>query len=179
MNNKKIAFLSAFQYVIPADYEAWFEDLAEKGWHPQNVGQWSSIAMTFGKGEATKYRYVFDMQSSVKKDYKLTYEEFGWEFVGQMASSFLWRKQYSGERPESFSDEENLVNRSKRFVWAVSFSFIIMFITAVIITVCFALNFTQLKFGYYVQFLLGLLISYSFTFYLGGVMRKIYKNKNR
>ncbi len=55
--------------------------------------------MNFVKEKPKKYRYVIDMQAFPKKDYKLTYQEFGWEFVGQMASAFVWRKEYAKERP--------------------------------------------------------------------------------
>ncbi|HEX9060509.1 MAG TPA: DUF2812 domain-containing protein, partial [Clostridia bacterium] len=69
MTKSKKALFSAFRYFIPADYEAWFEKLAEEGWHPQKVGQWSSVVMNFAKGEPKKYRYVVDMQAVPKKDY--------------------------------------------------------------------------------------------------------------
>ncbi len=58
---KKIKWLSAFTYFIPADYEAWFEDLASKGWHPKKIGQSSSLAMVFEKGEPKQYKYVVDL----------------------------------------------------------------------------------------------------------------------
>ncbi|MDR3312940.1 MAG: DUF2812 domain-containing protein [Oscillospiraceae bacterium] len=77
MKNKMIKWLTPFRYVVPADYERWFEALAEKGWHPQKVVQSSSIAMTFVKSEQKNFRYVVDMQAAPKSDYKATYEAFG------------------------------------------------------------------------------------------------------
>jgi hypothetical protein len=122
MSDKKIHWLTPFKYAVPADYENWFEALALEGWHPVKVGQWSSIAMRFSKSEPKRYRYVVDMQAAPKKDYKRMYEEFGWEFVGQMASAMVWRREYDGERPESFSDTPSRRERNKRFFWAVSVS---------------------------------------------------------
>jgi len=123
MKDKKTYWLTAFRYVVPADYEKWFEELAADGWHPVRVGQWSSIAMRFRKGEPKKYRYVVDMQPAPKKEYKTTYKDFGWEFVGQMASAYVWRREYAGERPESFSDIDSRRGRNRRFIWAVAVSF--------------------------------------------------------
>ena len=123
MKNSKTYWFSAFKYVVPADYEEWFERLAAQGWHPVKVGQWNSIAMRFAKGDPKKYRYVVDMQPFPGKDYKQTYRDFGWEFVGQMASAYVWRQEYEGERPESFSDNGSRRGRNKRFIGAVSVSF--------------------------------------------------------
>lgn len=125
MKNSKRYWFSAFRYVAPADYERWFEGLAAQGWHPVKVGQWNSIAMRFAKGEPRKFRYVVDMQPFPKKEYRQTYEDFGWEFVGQMASAMVWRREYENERPESFSDAQSLRDRGRRFVGAASVSFII------------------------------------------------------
>ena len=125
MKNTRLYWLTPFKYVVPADYEDWFEKLALHGWHPVKIGQWSSIAMRFTKGEPKRYRYVVDMQPSPKKDYTRIYGEFGWEFVGQMASAYVWRREYDDERPESFSDLPSRRSRNSRFFWAVAVSFII------------------------------------------------------
>ncbi len=122
MTEKALYWLTPFRYVVPADYENWFEEKAAAGWHPVKVGQWSSIAMRFTKSTPKRYRYVVDMQAVPRKDYRRTYEEFGWEFVGQMASAMVWRREYDGERPESFSDAQSRRGRNKRFFWAVSVS---------------------------------------------------------
>lgn len=128
MKNRKTLFFSAFKSAIPADYEGWFEELAAMGWHPVKVGQWSSIAMRFEKSEPKKYRYVVDAQPNPKKDYKHTYEEFGWEYVGQMASMHVWREEYTDVRPESFSDAPSREERNKRFFSAISVAFTIFLV---------------------------------------------------
>ena len=88
--------------------------------------------MRFEKGEPKRYRYVVDLQPAPRKDYKRVYEEFGWEFVGQMASSYVWRREYEGERPESFSDLSSRRSRNKRFFWAVAVSFIMLALGALV-----------------------------------------------
>lgn len=104
MKDTRVLYFSAFRHVVPEDFERWFEELTAAGWHPVKVGQWSSIAMRFERSEPRKYRYVIDMQAAPKRDYRPTYESFGWEFVGQMASAPVWHMAYAEERPESFSD---------------------------------------------------------------------------
>ncbi len=128
----KTFWFTAFRYVVPADYEQWFELKAAEGWHPYKVGQWSSIAMRFTEGKPKKYRYVADMQPFPKKEYMQMYEEFGWEFVGQMASMMVWRREYENERPESFSDISSRKARNKRFIGAVAVSFVLFLVGALV-----------------------------------------------
>jgi len=132
MSSTKLCWWTPFKYAVPADYENWFEQQGLQGWHPVKVGQWSSFAMRFEKGEPKRYRYVVDLQPAPRKDYKRVYEEFGWEFVGQMASSYVWRREYEGERPESFSDLSSRRSRNKRFFWAVAVSFIMLALGALV-----------------------------------------------
>jgi len=179
MKNKKTVWFSAFKNVVPADYEKWLEDSALQGWQVDKIGQWSSVCMTLKRGEPKQYRFVYDMQAVPKKDYKTTYEQFGWEFVGQMASAFIWRKKYTQERPESFSDKESLKKRNRRVIAAASVSFFIFLLTAIIVTLCFVVNFRHLVPSDILQFILGMVLSYVFTIYMGYVMNKINKNNQR
>ena len=137
------------------------------------------MAMNFVKTEPKKYRYVVDVQAVPKTDYKPTYEAFGWEYVGQMASIFVWRKQYDNERPESFSDKENRIARNKRLTAAISFSFILFLLTSLSILTCFIWNFNRLTIGGLIQFILGSLLSCGLTICIGYVMWKISKNREK
>lgn len=177
MKNRKVIFFSAFKYVVPTDYEHFFEDLAAKGWHPVKVGQWSSIAMHFEKSEPNKYRYVVDAQSTPKKGYKQTYEEFGWEYVGQMASMYVWRAEYSDVRPESFSDAPSREERNKRFYSAISVAFTIFLVGAL----AFAAGalFSNLTSSDQLQFGLAAALFSLIALLLGVVMRKVKKNIDR
>jgi hypothetical protein len=85
----------------------------------------------FPAGKPKKYRFVYDPQVSPRKEYIATYEQFGWEYLGRMASAHFWRMEYEGERPQAFSDQEGLVDRNRRNLIAVSVSFFI-FLAAVI-----------------------------------------------
>lgn len=120
---KKAVWFSVFRKVVPADYEEWMEKLALEGWNVEKIGQFSSFRMVFYRTEPRKYRYVFDLNAFPSTDYRNTYEQFGWEFVGQMASCFVWRKEYTDVRPESFSDRESVVKRNQRVKNAVTVAF--------------------------------------------------------
>jgi hypothetical protein len=106
--------------LIPADFEAWLEQLALEGWNLEQTGVFSPLRMVFYKTEPKQYRYVYDPNYAAmikKQDYKQTYEQFGWEYVGCVnANNFLWRKEYTDVRPESFTDRESLIWRNKRIL---------------------------------------------------------------
>lgn len=176
---KKTVWMSAFINVVPADYENWLENMALEGWEIKKIGQWSSVCMTFEKGESKKYRYVYDMQTIAREDYKATYEQFGWEFVGQMASAFIWRKEYDEVRPESFTDLDSLEKRSKRVMAAASVSAVMFFLIAITISVLFIINFHRVGVGDLMQFILGLLLTYNITLYMAYVLYKINRNRQR
>ena len=125
MKDKRIVWFSAFRHLVPADYENWLETMAEEGWHINHFRQWSSIFMIMKRGEPKHYRYVYDPQASPRKDYITTYEQFGWQYLGRMASAHFWRMEYIGKRPEAFSDIDSVVARNRRTMMAVSVSFLI------------------------------------------------------
>jgi hypothetical protein len=127
MSDKKIVLFSAFRYLLPSDYESWLERMAAEGWHIDHFRQWSSIFMTFKRGTPKRYRFVYDPQVSPREEYIPTYKQFGWEYLGRMASAHFWRMEYENERPEAFSDRESIVKRSRRTIAAVSVSFMIFF----------------------------------------------------
>jgi hypothetical protein len=133
MTDSKIVLFSAFRYLLPSDYENWLERMAEEGWHINRFRQWSSIIMTFKKGPPKRYRFVYDPQVSPSKEYIPTYQQFGWEYLGRMASAHFWRMEYEGQRPEAFSDHESIVKRNRSTIAAVSVSFIIFCVTVLTI----------------------------------------------
>ena len=122
--NKKTIWFSAFRKIVPADFEEWMESLAGGGWNIDKLGKFGAFKIMFNKSEPKMYRYVFDLNVYPKKDYRQTYEQFGWEYVGRMSSCFVWRKEYTDIRPESFTDKESLIQRNKR----IKNAFIVIFI---------------------------------------------------
>ena len=60
MSDNKIVLFSAFRHVVPSDYEDWFEQMATKGWHIDEIKQWDTVYMRFHRGNPKKYRFVYD-----------------------------------------------------------------------------------------------------------------------
>jgi hypothetical protein len=177
MKTKKVVWLSAFKYVVPAEYENWLEEMASQGWNIERISQWSSVRMVFTRTTPKKYRFVYDIQTNPKKEYRATYEQFGWEFVGIMASCFMWRKEFSGERPEAFSDRQSIESRNKSVVRAVSVSLLI-FLSAFLITlIALLVTYRSLTVSDTIQLILFLLFSGGIGAYLAWIMRKIYKRR--
>ncbi|OZB90883.1 DUF2812 domain-containing protein [Paenibacillus sp. XY044] len=177
MKETKSVWFPAYRHVVPAELERWLEQMSGRGWHVDRIRQWSSLHMTFRRGEPKQYRYVYDLQAAPKRDYKATYEQFGWELVGKMASVYIWRKAYDVDRPESFTDTESLQQRGRRVIRAISFSFYLFLMAAVVLTLCLVLFFGGLTAEQKIQYAVGMLLAYGFTVYLGMVMRSVSRAK--
>lgn len=179
MKNKKIVFFPAFRYIIPADFEVWLEEMALKGWQIDHIGQWSSLIMTFRRGESKKYRFIYDLQAVPRKEYQLTYEQFGWEHVGQMASVHIWRQEYTDQRPEAFTDQESIAQRSQRILTAISVSIVICLLTAILMTIpLISAQGVRLP-GEIAQLIIAIGVCVVFAILLVLVIIKIYRNRNR
>jgi hypothetical protein len=113
--------------------------MAAGGWHVDQFRQWSSVFMVLRRSKPAKYRFTYDVQVSPRDDYFTTYRDFGWEYLGRMASAHIWRMQYEGQRPAAFSERQTLTERNRRNIRAVSVSFFIFL--AAVITMAFVLGF--------------------------------------
>ncbi len=177
--SKKTAWFSVFRKVVPSDYENWLEDLAKKGWNIDKIGQFSSFKMDFHLTEPKQYRYVFDLNAFPKQDYIATYEQFGWEYVGKMSSCFVWRKEYTDKRPESFSDLDSLVKRNKRVRNAVTacLVFLLVGILACIIGIVVKAVIGDIE--RLIELVVTLIFVALCSGYLGWVVNKINRNIDR
>lgn len=179
MKNKKPVWFTYFSNVVPAEYEKWMEDMEAQGWHIRKIGQWSSLRMVFYKERPRKYRYVFDLQPFPKKDYKDTYRQFGWEFVGQMASAFIWRREYEGERPEAFTDSESLEKRSTRTAGAASVSMTMFWTAAAAIAILLVTQYGNMSASTSLQLIIADIFFGVLAILMTLAVWKIYKNRNK
>ena len=179
MSEIKKVWIPAFRYVFPADFENWMETMEAEGWHVDHVGQWDSLLMTFKRGEPKKYRFVYDIQPIVRKDYKDTYKQFGWEFVGQMASVYLWRMEYTDKRPDAFSDAESIAARNKRNVLAASVSFFIFLICSLAAAVFLVFFPGVLSHGDRVQIFWAMMLGWVMTALVGWAVFYMIKRSRR
>jgi len=178
MTGKKIVLFSAFRYLLPSDYESWLERMAANGWHINRFRQWSSILTTFRKGEPKKYRFVYDPQVSPRKEYIATYEQFGWEYLGRMASAHFWRMEYESKRPEAFSDQESIVKRNRRTIAAVSVSFVIFLISVLTIGILLLFFTDSLSTTDRIQVIIAEVFFVLIMIILGAVMLFLRKNES-
>ena len=93
-----------------------------------------------------------------------------------MASCYMWRKEYSGERPQAFSDAQSIEDRNKRDMRAVAVSLSIFTIAFLATLAVFLSMIKSLTAGDIIQFAAGLLLSGGTALCLALVMRNIYKN---
>jgi hypothetical protein len=179
MKTKKIVFFPAFKRVVPSDFENWLEDMAAKGWHIKRVREWSSIIMIFIKDEPKKYRFVYDVHPIIGKDYISTYEQFGWENLGRMASVNIWRMEYKDYRPEAFTDKDSIAGRNNRTVAAVSVSFSIFLLAAIAMSLALIFFSDMLLANDRMQLIIGAIFFAMLAVILGFVMLYIYKRNKK
>ena len=179
MKTKKIVFFPAFKRVVPSDFENWLEDMAAKGWHIERVRQWSSIIMIFIKGEPKKYRFVYDVHPIAGKEYISTYEQFGWENLGRMASVNMWRMEYKDERPEAFTDKDSMASRNNRTIAAVSVSFSIFLLAALSMSIALIFFSDMLSANDRMQLIIAAIFFAVLAILLGTVMLYIYKRNKK
>jgi hypothetical protein len=179
MKTKKIVFFSAFKRVVPSDYENWLEYMAAKGWHIERVRQWSSIIMIFIKDEPKKYRFVYDVHVIAGKDYISTYEQFGWKYLGHMASANIWRMEYKDDRPEAFTDKDSIASRNNRTIAAVSVSFSIFLLAVLSISITLIFFSDMLSANDRMQLIIGAVFFAVLAILLSTVMLYIHKGNKK
>jgi hypothetical protein len=179
MKIKKIVFFPAFKKVVPSDFENWLEDMAAKGWHIERVRQWSSIIMIFIKGEPKKYRFVYDVHPIAGKEYISTYEQFGWENLGRMASVNIWRMEYKDDRPEAFTDKDSITSRNNRTVAAVSVSFSLFLLGSLAMSIALIFFPDTISANDRIQLIIGAIFFAVLAILLGTVMLYIYRGNKQ
>lgn len=135
MSTTRAFWLIPFRHVVPADLERWFEQRAAEGLVADRIRQWSSIRMLLTRRAPATYRYVVDVQAAPRSDYRATYEDLGWEHVGQMASIHVWRRGHTGQRPEAFTDATSATGRNLRFAVAAGAAAVLFLLVALVLAI--------------------------------------------
>lgn len=179
MKDTKAVWWATYKYAAPADFEQFMERMAAEGWNVDQIKQWNSFRMVFHKTEPKKYRYVMDLHAFPKKDYVATYEAFGWKLMGKMASVYIWRKEYTDERPEAFTDTASREKRSANILNVFKGLIILMLAAIAVIAVCYALAVKPQNIGEWSDGLISIAILGVLTIVLGVFMRKIYQKRDQ
>lgn len=114
---RKSAWLAPFLHPMPERLERWLEAQAAQGWQPTALGDLSAIRLYLAKTKRARIRYVVDPQQHADADYRATYEDAGWEYVGELTSLHVWCRRYKGDRPEAFTDRASRAARDRRLAW--------------------------------------------------------------
>lgn len=172
----KAVWWSTYKYAAPADWERFMENMAAEGWNIDRIRQSDSFRMVFHKTQPKKYRYVMDLNAFPKKGYRELYEDFGWKFMGRMASIYVWRREYTGERPEAFTDKASLEKRNANVMNVLRALIILMLAGIAVTTIAYAV-FPQ-SFTDWIDYVAPVAIFAVMAVVLGVFLRKIYKKRD-
>ncbi|HVJ48351.1 DUF2812 domain-containing protein [Desulfitobacterium sp.] len=102
----------------PDKLEEWLEDMEMKGYNLVRVS-WSGNTFYFTKGEPRSIKYCTDYQELVNDSYFEIHKSDGWNmiFTSKQALTIkkytLWRKEYTDEEPELYSDNNHILNHAR------------------------------------------------------------------
>jgi hypothetical protein len=97
----------------PETIESWLEREEGLGWNLVDISS-LGVNYSFIRGESRKVAYRFDFQAKAGYDYRRLLEDAGWSLVNEGSGWYYWRQEYSGRKPEMFTDVESLLDRNKR-----------------------------------------------------------------
>jgi len=114
---RKTAWFAPFFHPTPERLEIWLEAQAAQGWKPGALDDMSAMRLHLNSAPASTVRFVVDPQQHVDADYRATYEDAGWHYVGELSSLQVWSRRYKGARPEAFTDRSSRRARDRRLAW--------------------------------------------------------------
>jgi hypothetical protein len=99
----------------PEKIEDWLEQMEAEGWHLYNATG-IGVRFHFVKEEPRQVRYCADYQGNISPEYKRIFQDAGWELVFSNIGWYIWRMEYSGERPNIYTDIDSIIDRNKRLI---------------------------------------------------------------
>ena len=97
--------------------EKWLADMSRQGWHLERVGFFN---YTFRESPPAEYAYRLDFKVLGNKDiedYKSTFKDAGWEYIGNFGSWFYFRADISKDPDmELYSDNRSKIEKYKRLL---------------------------------------------------------------
>jgi len=135
---KKIKF--AWTYA-PDKIEDWLEDMEMKGYNLVSIN-WLGTTFNFIKTKSRTIKYCVDYQNYANDSYFEIHKSNRWEmmFTSQMPlmKYTLWRKEYTEERPEIYSDKHQILKHARKqcLLFCVLFiPIILMYIATIVLEV--------------------------------------------
>jgi len=97
--------------------EKWLSEMSKKGWHLVRVGFFN---YTFREGAPRDYEYRFDFKILGRndfEDYRSTFEDAGWEYIGNLGSWYYFRADVSKDPDmELYSNNRSKIEKYKRLL---------------------------------------------------------------
>lgn len=124
----------------PDKVEEWLEYMEMKSYNLVRMS-WSGNTFHFMKGKPRTIKYCTDYQNLVNDSYYEIHKSNGWEmiFTSRPALTItkytLWRKEYTDERPEIYSDKSQILKHARKqcLLYCVLFIPLIVIYIAIIV----------------------------------------------
>jgi len=127
----------------PDKVEEWLEDMEMQGYNLVRVS-WSGNTFHFIKGVPRTIKYCTDYQKLVNDSYFEIHKSNGWEmiFTSKQALTIikctLWRKEYTDEKPELYSDKIHILKHARKqclFYCILYIPLIVIYIALIVLNV--------------------------------------------
>lgn len=143
--NKKIVWLPTLRHPSAEQFEQWLHQESKQGNHLIKRKHLSTLCMSFEKEPGIAYQYAIDMQLNNQGECIRLYQEFGYEWVGNVGKVLIFAKKQNENEPDetpAFTQEESITERRKLFQVATIFRIILSVIELLLalIAVLFVLN---------------------------------------
>ncbi|MFT3716458.1 MAG: DUF2812 domain-containing protein [Gordonia sp. (in: high G+C Gram-positive bacteria)] len=97
------AYLVPLRHPSQESFENYLEAKAADGQLLTGFDRLHALRLNFDSDAPQRIRYAFDRRPGAAPiDYYRAREQRGWEHVGSSGDIHLWRREYTGERPEGF-----------------------------------------------------------------------------
>ncbi len=108
----------------PDKIERYLEEMSLEGWHAVQMDG-MLVSFLFQRGQSKRIRYCVDYQRQEKPEYRQIFLDDGWALLQSSMGWYVWSKEYSGERPDIYTEPESLITRNRS---------ILLMATAVLVT---------------------------------------------
>ena len=97
--------------------EKWLRGMSNQGWHLNRVG-FFNYRFEKGKPRDTVYKFDFKVfKKAEMNDYIQTFEDAGWEYIGNFGSWFYFRTNADGDHSlELYNDNRSKMEKYKRLL---------------------------------------------------------------
>ena len=106
----------------------WLELQESMGWQLFHTDT-AAIRFFFRKGEPRKVRYCVDYQNNISSEYRLIFEDAGWQLKYSGLGWYIWARPYENHRPSIFTDKNSLLDINRKLSNVLAFCVILLIAT--------------------------------------------------